>query len=203
MEWAPLEATIEWATGYRIQVVASAIALLVYVLIVRFAFPKFEEGIEQGKFKSDAAPKALMMVRLFSAIITLAALMIIWGFDFSGLLLITTSIITLTGIALFASWSILSNITAYVVLLLHDSYRRGNFVRIIDFDNYIEGYIAEVNVFNTRLITEAREVVIYPNNLLISRPTVINPRTRLQGVGKITDTPTPPESVPDAGRQDS
>ncbi|MGB1582031.1 MAG: mechanosensitive ion channel domain-containing protein, partial [Nevskiales bacterium] len=79
------------------------------------------------------------------------------------------------------------NITAYVVLLLHKSYRRGNFVRVIDFDNYIEGYIAEVNVFNTRLITEAREVIIYPNNLLISRPTIINPRSRLQGVGKITE----------------
>lgn len=194
MDWGPWNAALQWAGGYPLQVACSAIALLFYVLMVRFAFPRIEAGIEQGKFKSDTAPKALMTVRIFSAIITVAVLMIIWGFDFSGLLLVTTSIITLTGIALFASWSILSNITAYVVLLLHESYRRGNFVRVIDFDNYIEGYIAEVNVFNTRLITESREVVIYPNNLLISRPTIINPRNRLHGVGKITDEPEPPKA---------
>ncbi|MDX1496426.1 MAG: mechanosensitive ion channel family protein [Salinisphaeraceae bacterium] len=201
MDWAPLNAALQWAGGYPLQVIASLIALVLYVLMVRMAFPKIEKGIEKGKFKSSAAPKALMTVRIFSAIITLAALMIIWGFDFSGLLLITTSIITLTGIALFASWSILSNVTAYVVLLLHKSYRRGNFVRVFDMDNYIEGYIAEVNVFNTRLITEAREVVIYPNNLLISRPTVINPRNRLHGVGKITDAKEPPTIAPAAANQ--
>ena len=194
MNWDPWQTAVAWAGGYPLQVAASLIALSLYFLIVRFAFPKIEAGIIQGRFKSNTTPKALMMVRLFSAIVTVAALMIIWGFDFSGLLLITTSVITLTGIALFASWSILSNVTAYVVLLLHHSYRRGNFIRVIDMDNYIEGYIAEVNVFNTRLITEARETVIYPNNLLISRPTLINPRSRLSGIGKITDQSSGPES---------
>ena len=123
--------------------------------------------------------------------------MLIWGFDFSGLLLFTTSIVTVVGIALFASWSILSNITAYFVLLLHQSYRRGNFIRVIDADNYIEGYISEMNAFNTRLITEAREVIIYPNNLLLSRPTIINPKSRFEGIGKIKAAAPvePPQSV--------
>lgn len=177
--------SIDWTSIYGIQLLASTACILLYFLFTRYAFPKIEKGVEQGKFKSDAALKAFKLVRLLTGIVTCAALLIIWGFDFSGLLLFTTSIITVTGIALFASWSLLSNITAYFVLLLHQSYRRGNFIRVIDADNYIEGYISEMNVFNTRLITEAREVIIYPNNLLLSRPTIINPKSRLDGIGKI------------------
>ncbi len=193
MDWGALQPAFEWAATNSIRVGASLASLALYILITRYAFPRIERGVAQGKFKSDATLKAFTVVRLFSGIVTFAALLAIWGFDFSGLLLITTSIITLTGIALFASWSILSNITAYIVLLMHNSYRRGNFVRVIDADNYIEGYIAEVNVFNTRLITEARETILYPNNLMISRPTIINPRNRLEGLGKITDRPSIPE----------
>jgi small-conductance mechanosensitive channel len=178
-----------WISNYSLQVIATGICLLAYFLMTRFAFPRIEKGVEQGKFKSSAAIKAFHVVRLLAGIVIAVVLIIVWGVDFSGLLLLSTSIITLTGIALFASWSILSNITAYFVLLLHQAYRRGNYIRVIDADNYIEGYISEVNVFNTRLITEDREVVIYPNNLLISRPALMNPRKKMNSVGKIFDLP--------------
>ncbi|MCF2857184.1 mechanosensitive ion channel family protein [Pseudoalteromonas sp. SMS1] len=88
-------------------------------------------------------------------------------------------------LALFANWSVLSNITAYFVLLFHSAYRRGNFVRVLDGDNYIEGYISNIGVFNTQFITEDREIIIYPNNLLLGRPTQINPRSRFNSIGKI------------------
>ncbi len=196
MRSALLPLSTDWLATYGIQTFASLAALLVYFLITRFAFPRIEEGVEQGKFKSEATLKAFRLTRFFSGIVVIVALLVIWGFDFSGLLLVTTSIITVLGIALFAGWSILSNVTAFIVLLLHRSYRRGNFIRVIDFDNYIEGYIAEVNLFNTRLITESRETVIYPNNLLISRPTIINPKTRMSGLGKINE-PLPPATDED------
>jgi hypothetical protein len=35
------------------------------------------------------------------------------------------------------------------------------------------------------LVTENREVIVYPNNLLLGRPALINPRDRLYGVGKL------------------
>ncbi len=86
---------------------------------------------------------------------------------------------------MFAAWSVLSNITAFFILLAHSSFKRGTFVRVIDGDNYVEGYISEINLFNTKLISESREVVIYPNNLLLSRPLVVNPRQKLDTVGKL------------------
>ncbi|WP_156490117.1 mechanosensitive ion channel domain-containing protein, partial [Oleiphilus sp. HI0086] len=76
-------------------------------------------------------------------------------------------------------------ITSFFILLVQKSFRRGNFVRVIDGDNYVEGYISEINLFSTKLISEAREVIIYPNNLLLTRPMLVNPRDRLKGIGKL------------------
>ena len=180
---------LEWSSRYSINLAWSFAVVLLYVLVTRLALPRIEQGVDDSNLKSEAKQKAYHTVRLVSATITIAIILIAWGIDFSGLLVLSTSLITLTGVALFASWSLLSNITSYFLLLFHNSFRRGNFVRVIDVDNYIEGYIAEVNLFNTRLITEDREVVIYPNNLMLTRPIIINPRNRWQTIGKFTDKP--------------
>ncbi|MFC3122782.1 mechanosensitive ion channel domain-containing protein [Agaribacter flavus] len=182
-----LQAILDWTSAYALNLGLSLFAVIVYVVIVRLALPKIEKSVGKSKLKEGAVLKAYHIVRAVSATITLAAILVVWGIDFSGLLVLSTSIITLTGVALFASWSLLSNITAYFLLLFHDSFRRGNFVRVIDADNYIEGYISEVNLFNTKILTEDREVIVYPNNLILTRPTIVNPRVKWQTMGKIMD----------------
>lgn len=182
-----LHAISDWANQYALNLVWSGLVCLVYLAITRLALPSIQKGVSQSNLNLEAAHKAQHVMRLIVGTLTLAVLLIVWGVDFSGLLAISTSLITLTGVALFASWSLLSNITSYFVLLFHSSFRRGNFIRIVDGDNYIEGYVDEVNLFNTKLITEDKEAVIYPNNLILTRPTLVSPKQKWRGVGKVAD----------------
>ena len=176
---------VDWVALYQSNLLLSGVLLLAYVIVTRLALPLIESKVSHSKLKSEAAKKAYHIVRVIVAIITISVLLIVWGIDFSGLLLISTSLLTLTGVALFASWSLLSNVTGYFVLLFQPSFRRGNYIRIIDGDNYIEGYISDITFFSAKLITEEREVIVYPNNLLLTRPTVVNPRAKLESIGKI------------------
>lgn len=173
-----------WSQSYASNIVWSLVVVLIYLVSTRLALPKIENSVDHSRLKNDSTSKAYHTVRLLIGTCSVAVLLLVWGIDFSGLLIVSTSLLTLTGVALFANWSLLSNVTAYLVLLFHGSYRRGNFVRIIDGDNYIEGYIADINLFHTRLITEERETVIYPNNLVLGRPTLVNPRSRMRTIGK-------------------
>lgn len=124
-------------------------------------------------------------MRIITGVLALAALFFVWGIDVEGLLLLATSVVTLTGVALFAQWSILSNITAYFILLVQDGFKRGNFVRIVELDNYIEGTVADIGPFNTRLVTEDRVMVLIPNNAMLTRTVFINPRNRYAVAGKL------------------
>jgi small-conductance mechanosensitive channel len=164
--------------------------LVGYVLITRITLPRLTKYTDDGGFRSEQVTKAYHMVRLVTATLTIAVILLFWGIDFSGLLIFSTSIVTLLGVALFASWSILSNITSFFIMLFHASFRRGNYLRIIDGDNYIEGYIAELGLMNTKLTTSNNEHVIYPNNLLLARPIFVNPNRKLNEMGKITDSLT-------------
>ncbi|UZE95402.1 mechanosensitive ion channel family protein [Alkalimarinus alittae] len=175
----------DWMAEYKLNLAVTVVILAIYFVFRFVAGPRIRKQAAHGRLKDEAISKALSTLNILLVIGALASSLIVWGFDFKGLLTLSASILAVTGVALFASWSILSNVTAFFLLLAHTSYRRGNFIRVIEADNYIEGYISEINLFNTKLISEDREVIIYPNNLLLSRPTIVNPRDRLQGVGKI------------------
>jgi small-conductance mechanosensitive channel len=172
---------------YRLHLFLSVLIIALYFFLHGRVIPRLENYVEKGALKNQALKKAVYLFRMLYGIVSLALVLFIWGFDFDWLIAISSGIIALTGVALFASWSFLSNITAFFILLIHDSYKRGTFIRIIEADNYVEGYISEINIFNTRLITENREYIIYPNNLLIARPTVINPKARFSTIGKIQE----------------
>ena len=176
---------LAWLTQYQSNVVWSGLVLLIYLAMSRKLLPKLETNIVKSKLKSNSAIKGLFAARVIVATVSLALLLLAWGIDFSGLLVLSTSIITVTGVALFASWSLISNITAYFILLTNVAYRRGNYVRILDGDNFIEGVIADVGPFSTRLLTAERETLMYPNNLILTRPVLLNPTEKRGAMGKV------------------
>ena len=177
----------DWATFYMSNLIVTVLVLIIFMGVNRLLLPQIEKLATSSKLSEDARKKTYHTARLITGVITIAVLLLVWGVDFSGLIVLSTSIIALTGVALFASWSLLSNITSYFVLLFQNSYTKGNFIRIIDGDNYMEGYIADINLFTTRLITKDDEEIAYPNNLVLTRPVIINPKQHWQGIGKSTD----------------
>ena len=176
-----------WFLNYKVNVSLSLAVIVLYFVLHGIAIPKLKLLVEKGALKSDALRKAVRSFSLLYGTLSLALVLFIWGFDFQWLLAVSSGIVALTGVALFASWSILSNITAFFILLFQDSFKRGNYIRVIEADNYVEGVISDITLFNTKLISDNREYIIYPNNLLIARTTIINPKTHSAVAGKIQD----------------
>lgn len=190
METLPgLRGLLDWVSRHDGQLILTVGLVLIYTFLDRFSRPRIEEGVDRSRLKAGSGQQAQRVIRIIGVALLTAGLIVVWGIDVGALLVLSTTIITLTGVALFASWSLLSNVTAYFVILFNPAFRRGNFIRIIDLDNYIEGYVSEITLFHTKLITENRESICYPNNLLLMRPCLVNPRNRLATVGKIAAAP--------------
>jgi small-conductance mechanosensitive channel len=182
--WIPAS-VLDWLAEHAWQTAITVAVLIVYLIFSRVTAPLLARSADQGRFREDKGDDAIRIARVLVVIVCALTLIITWGIEVASLLVFAGTALTLLGVALFASWSLLSNVTAYFILLVHPAFRRGTFVRILDADNYVEGYIADLNLFSVRLITENREVAIYPNNLVLGRPCLINPRDRLYGVGKL------------------
>ncbi len=177
----------QWLTLHVVHIILTGVAIGAYFFFRGIVVPRLERYVERDQLKENTFRSAILTFSLLSAIVTLAVILAIWGVNVRELLSLSTGILALTGVALFATWSILSNITAFFILLTNPLYKRGNYIRVFEMDNYAEGYISQINIFSTVLITEQRETIVYPNNLMTARATVINPKERVRTVGKIDD----------------
>jgi small-conductance mechanosensitive channel len=182
-----MAALLEIFDQYRFNIIITFSVILLNIAISKVIIPRIKKYINSSRLKKGSLDKAKTSLKMLLNLISIALILFIWGFDFNGLMTVSAGLVALLGVSLFAGWSILSNVTAFFLLIFHESYKRGNFIRVISSDNYIEGYIAEINLFNTKLITEEKEIVVYPNILLMSNPAVINPKVRYSTIGKITE----------------
>ena len=81
--------------------------------------------------------------------------------------------VTVIGVAFFAQWSILSNITAGIIVFFSSPFRIGDTIKILDKDYPIEAKIIDIKSFYTLLKTTEGEQISLPNNLLLQKGIVI------------------------------
>ncbi|MBQ4280391.1 MAG: mechanosensitive ion channel [Rikenellaceae bacterium] len=99
----------------------------------------------------------------------LFALAIIWGVEPQNMLLGLSSIVAVLGVALFAQWSVLSNITAGIVMFFTAPFRIGDRIRILDKDVPLNATIENIQTFYTHLRTDEGELIVLPNNLFLQK----------------------------------
>ncbi|MDI5897588.1 mechanosensitive ion channel [Flavobacterium sp. LB2P84] len=108
-------------------------------------------------------------IHLFINILVVIALIIIWGVQTKDIFIALSSITTVVGVAMFAQWSILSNITSGVILFFSFPFKIGDVIKIHDKDFPIEAEIEDIGAFHVYLKTIDGEKIIYPNNLLLQK----------------------------------
>lgn len=125
--------------------------------------------------KEVPAERVFYIQKVFEALFSLAGLVaiaFIWSVDFKGFSVFASSLFAIAGVALFAQWSILSNVTASIIIFFTFPARVGDTIRIIDGDNSVEGKIKEISLFQTELNDQDGNLIIYPNNLLLQKPVI-------------------------------
>lgn len=156
-----------------VQMVISAIIILIYIVLSRRIAPFLYRTIAASVLKEEMNRRALVVFHILLFLLLVVILSVVWGIDIKGLLVLASSMIAVIGVALFAAWSLLSNITAFFIMLGQRNFAPGAEVKIIDGSNHIEGKVVEINLFSTVLLTKNNDQVVYPNNLIVSRPVVV------------------------------
>ncbi|EEY99067.1 small-conductance mechanosensitive channel [Vibrio sp. RC586] len=148
------------------------IIILFYPPISRVTLRLFESMIT-GRVDIHRLKRARWLIRTLLFLVMLFTTLILWGVELRGLLVVGSSLFALLGVGLFAGWSLLSNVTAFLILFVQNHCRIGSWVRVIDGGNFIEGKIIDMALLNVELETLDGNRVLYPNNLFIVRPVIV------------------------------
>lgn len=107
----------------------------------------------------------------FTAIFVLLVCIVL-GIGYGQLAIFFSSVFAVVGVALFAQWSILSNITASLIIFFGFPYRVGDWVKVVDKDDEILGQILEISTFHVIIQRLSNDVVTYPNSLILQKAVV-------------------------------
>lgn len=143
-------------------------------LVIRFLLAKTIRRI--GRISDINRIRTRLVVRYITFalfVILIVALILIWGVNIRELGLIISSVFAVIGVALFATWSILSNITAGIILFFYFPYKIGDRIRIQDKDFPDEAIIMDIQSFTVHLLKDDGELLTYPNNLLLQKGVVL------------------------------
>jgi small-conductance mechanosensitive channel len=107
---------------------------------------------------------AIRAVQLFSTMITIILLTGVWGFKQKDIALFASTILTALGIAFFAQWSLLSNITSSILIFFNHPVKLGDYIKVLHKDYNYEGEVTEMNYFFVHIKTNDNEIITIPNS---------------------------------------
>jgi small-conductance mechanosensitive channel len=149
---------------YKLQIIETLVILGIYILLY-FAFKTIINNfLKKTRLDRGRRKMAIRSMQLFTTIASIILLTGIWGFKQSEIALFASSILTALGIAFFAQWSLLSNITSSVLIFFNHPVKLGDSIKLLHKDYQYEGEVIELNYFFVYLKTRENEIITIPNS---------------------------------------
>ena len=127
-----------------------------------------------NRFDFDTKRKRIVhrIINLFLFIFVTVSLISIWNIDKKDLIVFITSVVTVLGIAFFAQWSILSNITSSLILFFNHPLKIGQNIRVLDKEYDVEGKLIDISFFFMYIRNEEGYLITIPTSVALQKTIV-------------------------------
>lgn len=159
---------------FQYQIIQSISIVLVFIVIKSI----INYVINRRRIKQDINRDRVALVKKFFNILLVAIFLLvlssIWGLEQSDILVFIASILTVIGVAFFAQWSHLSNITAGIILFFTKDLRIGDYLTIMDKDHDITGEIKDIGMMFFHIYSEDLGLISIPNTMMLHKMIILH-----------------------------
>ena len=147
--------------------------LLIVTVIIKLVSRKSVNRF-LNRFDFDTKRKRIVhrIINLFLFIFVTVSLISIWNIDQKDLIVFLTSVVTVLGIAFFAQWSILSNITSSLILFFNHPLKIGQNIRVLDKEYDVEGKLIDISFFFMYIRNEEGYLITIPTSVALQKTMV-------------------------------
>lgn len=141
------------------------VAILIFCLIQIIGKYTAMRFANQSKFNDESETNIVIGSLLRSAVVTIAIIgaLLVAGVDFTGLAIVAGALSVGIG---FGLQNIVNNFVSGLILLIEKPIRPGDRIMV----KGVEGYVEEISIRSTRIVSFLKEDIIFPNSELISNP---------------------------------
>jgi small-conductance mechanosensitive channel len=153
----------------KIQIIETFVVLVGYLATYFITKILLNNTLKNTHLQRGRRKIIVKTVHLFSFLTLIILLSGVWGLEQSEIAVFVGTILTALGIAFFAQWSLLSNVTSSLLLFFNHPIKIGDRLKVLDKDCPIEGKVSDLTYFFVHLKTESGEIVTIPNSLLFQK----------------------------------
>lgn len=150
------------------------IAIVACIILFYIASRLLSRWIHELSKHNTLKPVRAVYIQRISNIgltfVCLSVVALLLGLGYSEITVFLSSIFAIVGIALFAQWSILSNITASMIIFFGFPYRVGDRIKVLEKDVDVEGVVADITLFHVIIYCDDGNKITYPNTLILQKP---------------------------------
>ena len=127
-----------------------------------------------NRFDFDTKRKRIVhrIINLFLFIFVTVSLISIWNIDKKDLIVFLTSVVTVLGIAFFAQWSILANITSSLILFFNHPLKIGQNIRVLDKEYDVECKLVYISFFFMYIRNAEGYLITIPTSVALQKTMV-------------------------------
>lgn len=164
--------------AYKIQIIETLLVLAGYMITHYTTRVFINNTLKQTHLQRGRRKIIVKAVHLFSMITASILLAAVWGLEQKEIAVFVGTILTALGIAFFAQWSLLSNVTSSLLLFFNHPVEIGDYIRVMDKDCPFEGEVSDLTYFFIILKTNQGEIITIPNAQLFQKSVSILAKAR-------------------------
>lgn len=154
---------------YEIKLLETVIVLVLYFVLKTLISRSLDKVSKKYDYHKTRLKIIKKLTNILLFLICLGLVLPVWGVDQSQLFYFISSLLTILGIAFFAQWSLISNITsAFIIFFIHPV-RIGDSITIVDKEFDVTGKIKDIGVFFLTIKTADNHNITIPNNLFMQK----------------------------------
>lgn len=150
--------------AFNIQIIETLIILGCYIILYLIFKTVINNFLKKTRLERSRRKMAIKSFQLFTTMAAIILLTGVWGFKQNEIALFASTILTALGIAFFAQWSLLSNITSSILIFFNHPVKLGDYVKVLHKDYHYEGEVTEMNYFFVHIKTDDNEIITIPNS---------------------------------------
>lgn len=154
---------------YTLQIIKTVILFVIFLATKVFTKRLIRNVGLRFNYQSGRIRITNKISNALLGILVFVVLMLIWGIKQSDLVVFLSTTLTILGVAFFAQWSLISNITSTLIIFFSHPIRIGDSLTIMEKDYEIEGVLNDIGIFFVTIKTKDDRKITMPSNIFLQK----------------------------------
>ena len=155
--------------GFTFEIAKTIVLFLVYFITKFFTRRLVNKVGFRFKYQAGRIKITNKIANALLVILLLVFIMVIWGVEQTDLVVFLSTTMTILGVAFFAQWSLISNITSTLIIFFNHPIKIGDSLTIMEKDYEIEGVLNDIGVFFITIKTKDNKKITMPSNIFLQK----------------------------------